>query len=1078
MSKKISEIVLRDFRGYKGSKTIEIGDSDLVVFLGLNGFGKSTIFDAVEWCFTGKIGRYEKFNDVGRKIDFGKEKELLRNKYVLNPNTSVEVKLSDNSEFGRKVIAGPSENDYGPGVPIPGKKFGIEDLLKEKLSIEEINSYFTATHVLSQETINHFVTSKKPDERYNALSVNFGTSQYLPFESNCALLLKKIKERIKQNRKEIKDLELLIEEMSKNISHKKQNIEEELKIFNQATLLLPINPEYKKIQFDTLKDVSSLGIIQKILLELKTSIDSNFIKFNRQVEVGEFLISGYENYQGIDLKLEVEEKKLTSLKLKIEEISKLKTRKKNIEIEYERVKSLKNTKEELFERIEKVMTERDKTSSLLEEVHKNKTKITQDEYKIEVLKKELDKKRELKEEFEKQTKFISTQLKLLSSSIEMIEEQRWISNSYFEQKKIVTENLNSFDETLRNLSVRKNNLNLYIERSKQGFDHFLSFFEGMTTSEIADLPFSLDQKFFTKIIDIKTIKTEIASAETELKSIIARLTVEYEHQGRLIQVLNISLEEVNHSDGHVECPVCDSKFSKQQLVESIEKKLNNFVTTQVSLLESSKSRIQSRINVLALDQASIEIELKQSYDLLVHDLYSKLGEIDKLILRNESSKEMAGREVSRLEKLKTKLDQDLKQLNFPFEDQNLYESLKSQFSRVRDQLNSTNLSNEKNIKEVSEKNQFLNQLEQEILKDKLTLKEMLASYELNSLRQVLKDSLGHDFEGLSAEEVFSELSKSRNKLYAEKENLSIKSIDTLENLSAIDDTFKKLTLDTNETDLNLQIGASVSLVESLRANLVLIQERLSILNIDFSKYRKDFLEDLLRKNIQLISENRILFENTALAQQYVRSFIEFNKNAPTVDRIKHYESQMSKLVDIESRLEKMKELVETTKRSIPEILEAHIKKNLDVSLFNSIYGSLNPHRRFKNIDFEVKTSHGKVGINFKASHGKIVGTPEYMFSSAQLNTFGVSMFLSMALRQNWLDFDSVLLDDPIQNLDDINVLSFIDLMRSLLDRKDNKQVIISTHDERFYNLLIKKFKNYKLKAFRFTSYGEVESVVL
>src|SRR5690606_3314057 len=102
------------------------------------------------------------------------------------------------------------------------------------------------------------------------------------------------------------------------------------------------------------------------------------------------------------------------------------------------------------------------------------------------------------------------------------------------------------------------------------------------------------------------------------------------------------------------------------------------------------------------------------------------------------------------------------------------------------------------------------------------------------------------------------------------------------------------------------------------------------------------------------------------------------------------------------------------------------------------------------------------------------GRPEYLFSSAQLNTFGICMFLSMALRQKWLDFDTILIDDPIQNLDDINVLSFIDFLRGLLDSKNSKkQIILSTHDERFYDLMLKKFKDYKIKTFRFESYGKL-----
>lgn len=90
-----------------------------------------------------------------------------------------------------------------------------------------------------------------------------------------------------------------------------------------------------------------------------------------------------------------------------------------------------------------------------------------------------------------------------------------------------------------------------------------------------------------------------------------------------------------------------------------------------------------------------------------------------------------------------------------------------------------------------------------------------------------------------------------------------------------------------------------------------------------------------------------------------------------------------------------------------------------------------------------------------------------------LNTLGVSIFLAMALRQSWLGLDTVLIDDPIQNLDDINVLSFIDLIRGLLDAEAGKQVIMSTHDARFYDLIKHKFADYRIKAYRFNSYGSV-----
>ena len=204
-----------------------------------------------------------------------------------------------------------------------------------------------------------------------------------------------------------------------------------------------------------------------------------------------------------------------------------------------------------------------------------------------------------------------------------------------------------------------------------------------------------------------------------------------------------------------------------------------------------------------------------------------------------------------------------------------------------------------------------------------------------------------------------------------------------------------------------------------------------------------------------------------------KDFIVFNNEDTFRKKIEQLEIESKANANRIKRVQIAKEMIVTLKKDFPKIIEQYIKKNLDVDLFNKIYNSLNPHRRFKNIDFLVNVSHNKVGINFNAKQYKVSARPEFLFSSAQLNTFGVSMFLSMALRQNWLNLDTVLLDDPIQNLDDINILSLIDLIRGLLDLKSGKQVVMSTHDERFYNLIKRKFTGYKLKAYKFESYGRV-----
>jgi len=48
-----------------------------------------------------------------------------------------------------------------------------------------------------------------------------------------------------------------------------------------------------------------------------------------------------------------------------------------------------------------------------------------------------------------------------------------------------------------------------------------------------------------------------------------------------------------------------------------------------------------------------------------------------------------------------------------------------------------------------------------------------------------------------------------------------------------------------------------------------------------------------------------------------------------------------------------------------------------------------------------------------------------------------------------------MLDDPLQSLDDVNLLGLVDLLRRV---KDRRQLCVSTHDGRFGGLLARKLR--------------------
>jgi exonuclease SbcC len=100
--------------------------------------------------------------------------------------------------------------------------------------------------------------------------------------------------------------------------------------------------------------------------------------------------------------------------------------------------------------------------------------------------------------------------------------------------------------------------------------------------------------------------------------------------------------------------------------------------------------------------------------------------------------------------------------------------------------------------------------------------------------------------------------------------------------------------------------------------------------------------------------------------------------------------------------------------------------------------------------------------------------PNLYFSTAQINILSLSIFLASAL--NSKEYQCIFIDDPIQSMDSINVLSTIDLLRSIVLNK-KKQIILSTHDENFHKLLKKKMPPnlFKSKFLELEGFGKVKS---
>jgi DNA repair exonuclease SbcCD ATPase subunit len=124
-------------------------------------------------------------------------------------------------------------------------------------------------------------------------------------------------------------------------------------------------------------------------------------------------------------------------------------------------------------------------------------------------------------------------------------------------------------------------------------------------------------------------------------------------------------------------------------------------------------------------------------------------------------------------------------------------------------------------------------------------------------------------------------------------------------------------------------------------------------------------------------------------------------------------------------------------------------------VIQDIYGRLDPHPTFRGLRFAVDVYREKgVASPEVVDHDAAVDAdPLLVFSSSQANVVALSAFLALGWAAGEDAMPFLLLDDPLQSLDDVNSLGFADLCRHMRVRR---QLIVSTHDERLASLLERK----------------------
>jgi DNA repair protein SbcC/Rad50 len=260
MKYKISELYIENFKSIKQT-LLTFQGADLTVLDGPNGFGKTSIFDAIEFALTGSVRRI-----VNNKIADGKKgygDYLLANDQTKPVIVKIKLQIneSDSLVFGRKI----DPKELSPIKKKPGEfpsTFHVISDIQEELTnknqrnekefeqIAHFENTYNLYHYIEQEECTHLF-KKSENDRMDAISKLFNIEKE---EAEREKLLK-VSNRLQFHKNKIqKQLQTLKEDLDLDVVN-----QEERKV--EYFQLLPDKVSKKEI-WDS-KEIKALDIKQK-----------------------------------------------------------------------------------------------------------------------------------------------------------------------------------------------------------------------------------------------------------------------------------------------------------------------------------------------------------------------------------------------------------------------------------------------------------------------------------------------------------------------------------------------------------------------------------------------------------------------------------------------------------------------------------------------------------------------------------------------------------------------------------------------------------------------------------------------
>lgn len=154
---------------------------------------------------------------------------------------------------------------------------------------------------------------------------------------------------------------------------------------------------------------------------------------------------------------------------------------------------------------------------------------------------------------------------------------------------------------------------------------------------------------------------------------------------------------------------------------------------------------------------------------------------------------------------------------------------------------------------------------------------------------------------------------------------------------------------------------------------------------------------------------------------------------------------------LETAISKCKKATNGVRSLLGEVLDEQLSELSP--LIEELYKRLRPHVEWTNISYRLRGDVRRL-LSFEVGDGV---NPSFVFSSGQRRAAGIAFLLAVHLSRPWCEWKSLVLDDPVQHVDDFRALNLTEVLAAI--RKAGRQVVCCVEDEALAQLLCRRLRN-------------------